>query len=191
MVAAAAAHGDVTIKNVIPKHLESISAKLMEMGCQIMESDDMLRVVASRRLNALHVKTLPYPGFPTDMQPQVTCALTLASGTSIVTESIFENRFKYVDELSKMGARIKVEGSTAIVTGRERLTGANIKAPDLRAGAALVIAGLMAEGVTTMENIYFVERGYENFPGKLRELGAYIEKIEAEREERKFRLKYA
>ena len=191
MAAAAATHGDVTIKNVIPKHLESISAKLIEMGCQIMESDDMVRVVANRRLNALHVKTLPYPGFPTDMQPQVTTALTLASGTSIVTESIFENRFKYVDELSKMGARIKVEGSTAIVTGRERLTGANIKAPDLRAGAALVIAGLMAEGVTTMENIYFVERGYENFPGKLRELGAYIEKIEAEREERKFRLKYA
>ena len=191
MTAAAATHGDVTIKNVIPKHLESISAKLLEMGCQIHESDEMLRVVATKRLNATHVKTLPYPGFPTDLQPQITTALSIASGVSVVTESIFENRFKYVDELSKMGARIKVEGAIAIVTGRERLTGAELKAPDLRAGAALVTAGLMAEGVTVLHNIYFVERGYENFPAKLRDLGAHIELVETPREIQKFRLKYA
>ena len=191
MTMAAATHGDVTIKNVIPKHLESISAKLLEMGCQIHESDEMLRVVATKRLNATHVKTLPYPGFPTDLQPQITTALTIASGVSVVTESIFENRFKYVDELSKMGARVKVEGAIAIVTGRESLTGAELKAPDLRAGAALVTAGLMAEGFTTLNNIYFVERGYENFPAKLRELGAHIELVETPREVQKFRLKYA
>lgn len=191
MMAAAATHGDITIKNVIPKHLESISAKLAEIGCQIRESDDMVRVSATKRLNATHVKTLPYPGFPTDLQPQITTALSLASGISIVTESIFENRFKYVDELTKMGAVIKVEGSTAIVSGREQLTGAQIVAPDLRAGAALVIAGLMAEGISTVSNINYVERGYEDFPGKLRALGAQIEKVEEERELQKFRLKYA
>ena len=191
MMAAAATHGDITIKNVIPKHLESISAKLAEIGCQIRESDDMVRVAATKRLNATHVKTLPYPGFPTDLQPQITTALSLASGISIVTESIFENRFKYVDELTKMGASIKVEGSTAIVSGREQLTGAHIVSPDLRAGAALVIAGLMAEGITTVSSINYVERGYEDFPGKLRNLGAQIEKVEGERELKKFRLKYA
>ena len=191
MMTAAATHGDITIKNVIPKHLESISAKLAEIGCQIRESDDMVRVSATKRLNATHVKTLPYPGFPTDLQPQITTALSLASGISIVTESIFENRFKYVDELTKMGAVIKVEGSTAIVSGREQLTGAQIVAPDLRAGAALVIAGLMAEGISTVSIINYVERGYEDFPGKLRALGAQIEKVEEERELQKFRLKYA
>ena len=161
------------------------------MGCRIHESDDMLRIAAARRLNATHVKTLPYPGFPTDMQPQITTALAMASGTSIVSESIFENRFKYVDELTKMGARIKVESSTAIVTGREMLTGAQINAPDLRAGAALVIAGLMAEGITTIRGIHFVERGYEDLPAKLTALGAKIKKTDSEREEKKFRLKYA
>ena len=191
MVAAAATHGDVTLRGVIPKHLESISAKLAEMGCRIHESDDMLRIVAARRLNATHVKTLPYPGFPTDLQPQITTALSTAGGTSIVSESIFENRFKYVDELTKMGARIKVESSTAIVTGREYLTGAQINAPDLRAGAALVIAGLMAEGFTTIRGIHFVERGYENLPAKLTALGAKIEKTDSERELQKFKLKYA
>ena len=191
MILAAATHGDVTVKNVIPKHLESISAKLMEMGCQIQESDDMLRVAATRRLEPTHVKTLPYPGFPTDLQPQIATALTVASGTSVVTESIFENRFKYTDELARMGAKIKVEGSTAIITGRENLTGAQIKAPDLRAGAALVTAGLMAGGITEIEGIHFVERGYEDFPEKLRELGAQIERAGDERDLRKFQLKYA
>ena len=189
MVAAAATHGDVTIKNVIPKHLESISAKLEEMGCQIHESDDAVRVVATKRLTATHVKTLPYPGFPTDMQPQITVALAMASGISIVTESIFENRFKYVDELTRMGASIKVEGSSAIVTGVERMTGADMSAPDLRAGAALVIAGLVAEGFSTLDNIKFIERGYEDFEIKLRSLGANIEKVDTDAEEQKFRLK--
>ena len=191
MMAAAATHGDVTVKNVIPKHMESISAKLREMGCQVHEFDDMLRIVSTRRLSATHVKTLPYPGFPTDMQPQITVALGLASGISIVTESIFENRFKYVDELTMMGANIKVEGSTAIIGGIEKLTGADVTAPDLRAGAALVIAGLIAEGVTTVSNINYIERGYEDFPQKLRLLGAQIEKVDTDRELQKFRLKYA
>ena len=150
MFAAAATQGDVTVKNVIPKHLESISAKLMEIGCEVEESDDAVRVVASRPLTHTHVKTLPYPGFPTDMQPQITVALGLSQGTSIVTESIFENRFKYVDELTRMGASIKVEGNTAIIDGVARYTGASITAPDLRAGAALVIAALAAEGVSTL-----------------------------------------
>ena len=138
MFAAAATQGDVTVKNVIPKHLESISAKLMEIGCEVEESDDAVRVVASRPLTHTHVKTLPYPGFPTDMQPQITVALGLSQGTSIVTESIFENRFKYVDELTRMGASIKVEGNTAIIDGVARYTGASITAPDLRAGAAQI-----------------------------------------------------
>lgn len=176
MFAAAATQGDVTVKNVIPKHLESISAKLMEIGCEVEESDDAVRVVASRPLTHTHVKTLPYPGFPTDMQPQITVALGLSQGTSIVTESIFENRFKYVDELTRMGASIKVEGNTAIIDGVARYTGASITAPDLRAGAALVIAALAAEGVSTVDDIRYIERGYENFPEKLRGLGAQIEK---------------
>ena len=145
MFAAAVTKGDVTVKNIIPKHLESISAKLIEIGCEVEESDDAVRVVASKPLTHTHVKTLPYPGFPTDMQPQITVALGLSRGTSIVTESIFENRFKYVDELTKMGASIKVEGNTAIIDGVSKYTGAGISAPDLRAGAALVMAGLAAE----------------------------------------------
>ncbi len=191
MMAAAATKGDITVKNVIPKHLESISAKLVEMGCQIQESDDEVRVVATKRLSHTHIKTLPYPGYPTDMQPQITVALGLASGISIVTESVFENRFKYVDELTKMGASIKVEGSTAIVEGVEKYTGATISAPDLRAGAALVIAGLAAEGFTTVEDIQYIERGYEDFEMKLRDLGAHIEKVDTDRELQKFKLKYA
>ena len=192
MIAAAATRGDVTVRGVIPKHLESISAKLVEMGCQVHEMDDEVRVVASKRLGHTHVKTLPYPGFPTDMQPQITVALGLASGISIVTESIFESRFKYVDELTRMGARIKVEGgSTAIIEGVDKYTGAVISAPDLRAGAALVIAGLTAEGITTVENIRYIERGYEDFDKKLASLGAQIERVETEREQQKFRLKHA
>ena len=189
MFAAAATQGDVTVKNVIPKHLESISAKPMEIGCEVEESDDAVRVVASRPLTHTHVKTLPYPGFPTDMQPQITVALGLSQGTSIVTESIFENRFKYVDELTRMGASIKVEGNTAIIDGVARYTGASITAPDLRAGAALVIAALAAEGVSTVDDIRYIERGYENFPEKLRGLGAQIEKVDNERDIKKFRFK--
>jgi UDP-N-acetylglucosamine 1-carboxyvinyltransferase len=189
MVAAAATRGDVIVKNVIPKHLESISAKLIEMGCVIHESDDAVRVEARRRPIATHVKTLPYPGFPTDMQPQITVALGLASGISIVTESIFENRFKYVDQLMRMGANIKVEGSAAIVNGVERYSGADVSAPDLRAGAALVIAGLAADGVTAVDDIHFIQRGYEDFEEKLRGIGASIEKVDGDHELQKFILK--
>lgn len=189
MFAAAVTKGDVTVKNVIPKHLESITAKLTEIGCEIEESDDAVRVVAAKPLSHTHVKTLPYPGFPTDMQPQITVALGLSKGTSIVTESIFENRFKYVDELTRMGANIKVEGNTAIIDGVPKYTGARLTAPDLRAGAALVIAGLAAEGISTIDDIKFIERGYEDFPLKLQGLGAQIEKVNTDRELQKFRLK--
>ncbi|MCI8357707.1 MAG: UDP-N-acetylglucosamine 1-carboxyvinyltransferase [Lachnospiraceae bacterium] len=189
MFAAAVTKGDVTVKNVIPKHLESISAKLLEIGCELEESDDAVRVVASKPLGHTHVKTLPYPGFPTDMQPQITVALGLSGGTSIVTESIFENRFKYVDELTRMGANIKVESNTAIIDGVEKYTGASISAPDLRAGAALVIAALAAEGTTTIDDIQYIERGYEDFDLKLQSLGAQIEKISTERELQKFKLR--
>jgi UDP-N-acetylglucosamine 1-carboxyvinyltransferase len=189
MFAAAITKGDVMIRNVIPKHLESISAKLIEIGCQVEEFDDSLRVVATRRLEHTNVKTLPYPGFPTDMQPQIAVTLALSNGTSVVTESIFENRFKYVDELSRMGGRVKVEGNTAIIEGVDAFTGASLFAPDLRAGAALVLAGLAAEGITTVENIVLIERGYEDFPQKLRSLGAQIEKVSEEKDIQKFKLK--
>lgn len=189
MFAAAVTKGDVTVKNVIPKHLESISAKLLEIGCEVEESDDAVRVVASKPLGHTHVKTLPYPGFPTDMQPQITVALGLSAGTSIVTESIFENRFKYVDELTRMGANIKVESNTAIIDGVKKYTGASITAPDLRAGAALVIAGLAAEGISVIDDIKYIERGYEDFHLKLQSLGAQIAKVSTEREIQKFKLK--
>lgn len=191
MCAAAATKGDVTIKNVIPKHLEAITAKLVEIGCEVEEFDDAVRVVASKRLGHTQVKTLTYPGFPTDMQPQMSAVLAMSTGTSIVTETIFENRFKYVDELVRMGASIKVEGNTAIITGVDEMTGASVGATDLRAGAALVIAGLAAEGVTTVEQVEFVERGYEDFDIKLCELGATIEKVDTEDEKavRKAKLK--
>ena len=185
MYAAAATHGDVTITNVIPKHLESLTAKLHEIGCEITESDDSIRVVAKRRPEHTNVKTLPYPGFPTDMQPQISVLLGLASGTSIVTESIFENRFKYVDELTKMGASIRVEGNTAIIDGVDSYCGANVSAPDLRAGAALVIAALAAGGYSRISDIHYIERGYENFPEKLRALGGCIAKVETAEEERR------
>jgi UDP-N-acetylglucosamine 1-carboxyvinyltransferase len=189
MFAAAVTRGDVTVRNVIPKHLESISAKLLEIGCEVEESDDAVRVVSSKPLRSSHVKTLPYPGFPTDMQPQIAVALALSSGTSIVTESIFENRFRYVDELIRMGASIKVEGNTAIIDGITKYMGAGISAPDLRAGAALVIAGLAAEGTTTVDDIRYIERGYEDFHLKLKLLGAQIERVESERDLQKFKLK--
>ena len=189
MFAAAVTKGGVTVKNVIPKHLESITAKLLEIGCEIEESDDAVRVVAAKPLRHTQVKTLPYPGFPTDMQPQITVALALSQGTSIVTESIFENRFKYVDELTRMGANIKVEGNTAIVDGVSKYTGAKISAPDLRAGAALVLAALAADGYSVVEDIHYIQRGYEDFHLKLQSLGAQIDKVDSERELQKFKLK--
>ena len=189
MFAAAVTKGDVTVKNVIPKHLESITAKLIEMGCEVEESDDCMRVVAAKPLKCTHVKTLPYPGFPTDMQPQITVALALAQGISIVTDTIFENRFKYVDELTRMGANIKVEAATAIINGTGKYTGASISAPDLRAGAALVTAALAAEGYTQVDNIHYIQRGYEDFHLKLQALGAQIEVLEDQREFQKFKLK--
>ena len=189
MFAAAATRGDVTVKNVIPKHLEATTSKLLEIGCEIEELDDAVRVVCSKGLRSTNVKTLPYPGFPTDMQPQITATLALAKGSSIVTESIFENRFKYVDELARMGANIKVESNTAIIDGVERYTGARVSSPDLRAGAALVIAGLAADGITIVDDIHYIERGYERFDEKLRSLGAEIEKVGDEREIQKFRLR--
>jgi len=189
MFAAAATGGDVTLKNVIPKHLEATSAKLLEIGCKIEEMDDAVRVVANKRLKHTQVTTLPYPGFPTDMQPQMTVVLALAEGTSTVTENIFENRFKYIDELTKMGATIKVERNVAIITGVEGFTGARVSSPDLRAGAALVIAGLAAEGITEIDDIYYIERGYEALPEKLAGLGAKIEKISSEDQARKFTFK--
>ncbi len=189
MLAAAATKGDIMIKNVIPKHLEAISAKLLEIGCEVEEFDDAVRVVSARRLHHTQVTTLPYPGFPTDMQPQMTVVLAAAMGTSTVTENVFENRFKYVDELTRMGADIKVESNIAIICGVDGFTGARVNAPDLRAGAALVIAGLAADGITIVDDIYYIERGYEDLEKKLASLGAIIEKVGTEKEIRKFRLK--
>ncbi|SFR62004.1 UDP-N-acetylglucosamine 1-carboxyvinyltransferase [Anaeromicropila populeti] len=191
MIAAAATKGDVVIRNVIPKHLEAITAKLEEMGACVEELDDAVHVFANERLGNTHVKTLPYPGFPTDMQPQISMLLALSKGTSIVTESIFENRFKYVDELARMGTNIKVEGNTAIIDGVEKITGAVVSAPDLRAGAALVVAGLVAEGYTVIDHIEYVERGYEDFEGKMKALGAHMDKVDMEDERaiQKFKLK--
>ncbi len=189
MFAAAATQGDVVVKDVIPKHLESLSAKLIEVGCEVVEGDDWVRVISKGRLKCTNVKTLPYPGFPTDMQPQMSVVLALAEGSSIVTESIFENRFKYVDELNRMGGKIKVEGNTAYIEGVDRFTGAPLSAPDLRAGAALVIAALAAEGISEIEDIEYIQRGYEDFEGKLRGLGAVIERIDSDREAQKFKLK--
>jgi len=188
MFAAAATKGDVMVRNVIPKHLEATSAKLMEIGCEVEEFDSAVRVVAARRLVGTNVKTLPYPGYPTDMQPQIGVALSLAQGTSIITESIFENRFKYIDELARMGGVAKVEGNTAIITGVEKLTGARVSALDLRAGAALVIAGLAAEGVTIIDDIRYIQRGYESFEEKLRSLGGQIRQVSSEKEALKFQL---
>ena len=189
MCAAAVTRGDVMVKNVIPKHLEAISAKLLEIGCEVVEFDDAVRVVGKPHQRHTNINTLPYPGFPTDMQPQMTVTLALANGTSIVTESIFENRFKYVDELARMGSNIKVEGNVAIIDGVNGFTGASVNAPDLRAGAALVIAGLAADGYTVVDEIGYIQRGYEHFEEKLKGLGAVIERAECDRHLHKFRLK--
>lgn len=190
MMAAAMTRGDITIKNVIPKHLEAISAKLLEMGCKVIEKDDTVRVVGTEHMSHTNIKTLPHPGFPTDLQPQITAALSVAEGTSIVTESIFENRFKYVDELNRMGADIHVEGNVAVINGVKKLAGAYLTAPDLRAGAALVIAGLSADGYTVVDDIKFILRGYEDFDGKLRNLGAIIETASNEEEVSKFKKRF-
>ena len=175
MVAAAATGGDVTVKNVTPKHLESISAKLEEMGVTVEEGDDSVRVVCDKPLRKCNVKTMPHPGFPTDMQPQIVALLSIAQGTSMVNESVWEGgRFKYVDELRRMGAQITVDGKVAIVEGVDHLKGAPVRALDLRAGAAMVIAGLVAEGTTQVEDVVYIERGYENIVDKLVDLGADI-----------------
>ncbi|MBP5660334.1 MAG: UDP-N-acetylglucosamine 1-carboxyvinyltransferase [Lachnospiraceae bacterium] len=189
MMAAAATKGDVLIKNVIPKHLESITSKLLEIGCEIEEFDDSIRVVSSKPFFHTQVKTAPYPGFPTDMQPQMAVVLGLADGISVVTETIFENRLKYIDELVKLGGAMRVEGNTAIIEGIQRYSGGIVTAPDLRAGAALVVAGLCADGVTVVNDIQYVERGYEDFPEKLRALGGQVEVVETDKELQNFKLR--
>lgn len=189
MFAAAATRGDVTVLNVIPKHLEATIAKLLEIGCEVEEFDDAVRVVSKGDLSNTQVKTLPYPGFPTDMQPQIGVTLALCKGTSTITESIFENRFKYLDELARMGANVKIEGNSATIEGVKKFSGARVSAPDLRAGAALVIAGLATDGVTIVDDIVYIQRGYERFEEKLKGLGAVIERVSTEREIQKFKLK--
>ena len=178
MTAVAATGGQVLIKNIIPKHMDCISAKLLEMGVEIEENDDTLLVRRSTPLLRANVKTMPYPGFPTDMQPQIATVLALARGTSVVTESVWASRFKYVDELKRMGANIQVDGKVAIIEGVEHFDGAPIQAPDLRAGAALVIAGLAAHGTTEITQVQYIERGYENIVDKLRRLGADIRMVD-------------
>jgi len=177
MIAAAATGGDVLIKNVIPKHLESITAKLIEMNVNVEEYDDAVRVWRTKKLTKANVKTLPYPGFPTDLQPPIVVLLSTAEGTSIVTEGVWDNRFQYVDELKRMGANIKVDGRTAIIEGIHQLSGSPVKATDLRAGAGLVIAGLMADGVTEIHDLKHIDRGYEYFEEKLSSLGADIKRV--------------
>lgn len=178
MVAAAATGGEVLVKNVIPKHLECISAKLRETGTIVQEYEDSVLVKGASTLRKANIKTLPYPGFPTDMQPQIGVALAVAEGTSVITEGVWDHRYKYINELRKMGAAVTVDGRVAVVEGVETLRGASVNACDLRAGAAMVIAGLCARGVTLVEDIQFIERGYENFVGKLRLLGADIRIID-------------
>ena len=189
MFAAAATKGDVTVLNVIPKHLDATISKLVDIGCEVEEFDDAVRVVAKGRLRCTQVKTLPYPGYPTDMQPQIGVVLALANGTSTITESIFENRFKYLAELARMGAQVKVEGNSATIEGVEKFSSARVSAPDLRAGAALCIAGLTADGITIVDDIVYIQRGYERFEEKLQSLGGMIEKVSSEKELQKFILK--
>lgn len=188
MVAAAATRGNVIVKNVIPAHLHVISSKLMDMGAEVIESDDEVQVIARNRLKAVDIKTQPYPGFPTDMQPQLAVAMALAEGTSRVTEDIFENRFVYADELNKMGAKIRVERSSALISGVEKFSGSVVITPDLRAGAALVIAGLAAQGNTTVEDIIYIQRGYERFDEKIRGLGGMIELVDGDHPNKVYRV---
>lgn len=177
MVAAAVTGGDIIVKNVIPKHLESITAKLEEMGVEITEYDEAIYVKRTGKLNKCNIKTMPHPGFPTDMQPQVTTLLAMAEGTSIISEDVWDNRFRYVDELSRFGAEITVDGNRAVVEGVKELTGAPVKATDLRAGAAMIIAGLAARGETSIEDVKYIDRGYEDIVGKLSALGADIKRV--------------
>ncbi|MGN0165272.1 MAG: UDP-N-acetylglucosamine 1-carboxyvinyltransferase, partial [Lachnospiraceae bacterium] len=190
MCLAVATKGDITLKNIIPKHLEAISAKLSEIGAEIEEFDDSMRISCNKRVKSTVVKTRVYPGFPTDMQPQMAVVLTTAKGVSTINENIWEARFKYVAELRKMGAAITVEGNTAFIEGQENLKPAIMEAPDLRAGAALTIAALQAEGVSVINDIHYIERGYEDFDKKLKALGACIEKVDSEDQKaiQKFRL---
>ena len=178
MVAAAATGGEVLIKNVIPRHLECISAKLRETGPIVQEYEDSVLVKGASTLRKVNIKTLPYPGFPTDMQPPMGALMCLANGTSVITEGVYDNRFKYTNELRKMGAEIQVDGRVAVIEGGKRLTGAPVHACDLRAGAAIVIAGMCATGTTVVEDVRYIERGYENFVGKLKALGADIECVD-------------
>ena len=180
MVAAAACGGDVLVKNVIPKHLEATTAKLEEIGCEVEEFDDAVRVRAPHKLHRTHVKTLPYPGYPTDMQPQMAVLLAIAKGTSILSESVWDNRFQYVGQLLRMGANIQVDGKIAVIEGVDHLTGVKVKATDLRAGAAMIIAGLVAQGQTVVEKTQYVDRGYENIVEKLSALGADIRRVPAD-----------
>ena len=180
MIAAAATGGDVYIRNVIPKHLESITAKLTEMGAIIEEGDDCIRVSVNAPLKGVNIKTTPYPGFPTDVQQPMSTLLSIVPGRSLITESIWENRHKHIDELKKMGANIKVEGRVAIIDGSQKLTGAIVKATDLRAGAAMVIAGLVAEGTTEITSIEHIDRGYPHIENKFKALGADIRRIKVE-----------
>ncbi len=178
MIAAAATKGEVTVKNIIPKHIESLTAKLIEMNVKVTEGEDWIKVRGIGNIHKANIKTLTYPGFPTDLHPLTTVLLCLADGTSTITEGVWDLRFQYVDELKRMGALIKVEGRIAVVEGVKRLTGAPVKATDLRGGAAMVIAGLAAEGTTEVHNIKLIDRGYETFEGKLRSLGADIERVQ-------------
>lgn len=180
MIAAAATKGDVVIKDIIPKHLESISAKLMEMGVKVREYGDAVRVTSDSRPKSVTVKTLPYPGFPTDLQQPISVLLSVAEGTSLVVESVWEARYKHIEEIKKMGAKVKIEDRVAVIEGIERLSAAPVIATDLRAGAALVIAGLIAEGETKIGNLKYIDRGYENFENKLIELGAQMRRIKAD-----------
>ena len=178
MAAAVITHGKIELTNVTPKHLESITAKLIEIGATVEEFDESVIITGNKELNKCNIVTMPHPGFPTDMQPQITSLLSLANGTSIVTEGVWDNRFRYVDQLSLMGANIQVDGKVAVITGVEKLKGAPVMATDLRAGAALILAALAADGVTYIENIKYIERGYEDIVEKLKALGAKIEKVE-------------
>lgn len=183
MVAAAACGGDVLIKNVIPKHLESISAKLIEAGAEVIEYDDAVRVTRYKELNKCNVKTMPHPGFPTDMQPQMAVLLSVAHGTSLLSESVWDNRFQYVGQLTRMGANIQVDGKLAVIDGVDELSGVKVKATDLRAGAAMIIAGLVAAGETVIEDIQYIDRGYEDVVQKFSNLGADIRRVEIVEEE--------
>ena len=178
MIAAAAVGGDVIVENIIPKHMESLTAKLCEVGAEIEEMDDAIRVCSDGKLNKINLKTMPYPGFPTDLQPQMVTLLTGAKGTSVVTEAVWESRFQYVEELRRFGADIVIADERAIIHGVEKLTGAEVKATDLRAGASMIIAGLVAEGYTKIENVSHIDRGYENLVEKLTKVGAMIERID-------------